>query len=458
MQPDPQAQAAGANTGGLIDRVKSILTSPRSEWPVIGSEPATVAGLYTGYFMILAAIPAAFGFIKGSLIGYGGFGVTVTTPILAGLISMVIGYVLGLVVLYLMALIVNALAPTFGGQKNQVQALKAVGYAWTAAWVAGIAVIVPWIGWLVGLAGAIYSIYLLYLGLPHTMKNPPEKSLAYTVVTAIIAIVLSVIMGAILAGVAGVGALTMGALGGSSSSNVRVDGDSRLGRIASFGKLMEAAGRDGGKEQAGDAPEATDEAALAALLGALGGAADEEESAGSAGAGNDASAAEALGALFGAATGAGGADGKPGAAVAPEQLRELLPGSLGGLRRTSLSANRQGSMGMEISEAGADYESEDGEIRIRVEIQDVAAMSGLVAMASAFGNIEESKETDSGFERTYSRGGKVFSEKWNHHSGQGEYSVLLDSRFSIEATGRVGNIDQLKGVVEYLEPQVARLQ
>src|SRR5699024_1357435 len=132
--------------------------------------------LYTGYIMPLAAIPAVFGFIKGSLIGYSLFGATVTTSIGAGLTSMVLGYVLGLVMLYVVAMIVNALAPTFGGEKNQVQALKAVGYAWTAAWVAGIAVILPWLGGLIALAGGIYSIYLLYLGLPHTMKCPPERA------------------------------------------------------------------------------------------------------------------------------------------------------------------------------------------------------------------------------------------------------------------------------------------
>ena len=42
----------------LVDRVKNILLSPRTEWPVIDAEPATVASLYTGYIMPLAAIPA----------------------------------------------------------------------------------------------------------------------------------------------------------------------------------------------------------------------------------------------------------------------------------------------------------------------------------------------------------------------------------------------------------------
>src|SRR3546814_14980805 len=97
--------------------------------------------------------------------------------------------------LYVVALIINALAPTFGGRKDQLQAVKVIGYAWTAAWVAGIAPIVPWLGWLVVLAGGIYSIYLLYLGLPHTMKCPPETAAGHPVVTAIPAGALSWILG-----------------------------------------------------------------------------------------------------------------------------------------------------------------------------------------------------------------------------------------------------------------------
>src|SRR5690606_19775004 len=194
----------------LIARAKSILLSPKSEWPVAAAEPATVKGLYTGYIMVLAAIPAVFGFIKGSLIGYEMFGVTATTPVVAGLVAMVVGSVLSLVVLYLVALVINALAPSFGGEKNQVQALKAAAYAWTAAWVAGIAVIVPWLGWLVMLVGGIYSIYLLYLGLPHTMKCPQEKSLGYTAVTVIITIVLTFLLGLVMAAVTGMGAFATG--------------------------------------------------------------------------------------------------------------------------------------------------------------------------------------------------------------------------------------------------------
>ncbi len=198
-----------------IERAKGILTSPKTEWPVIAAEPASVGSLYAGYIAVLAALPAIAGFIKGSLIGFSMFGITVRTPIGAGITSMLLTYALSLLVVYVMALIINALAPTFGGQKDSVQALKAIAYAWTASWIAGIAVIVPWLGALIALVGVVYAIYLLYLGLPLTMKCPPDKAGAYTAVSVIIAIVLSWIMGLIVAGVIGTAALGGAAMNGA---------------------------------------------------------------------------------------------------------------------------------------------------------------------------------------------------------------------------------------------------
>ena len=189
-----------------IARVKAILGTPRTEWPVIASEPATIGGIYKDYVLILAAIPAVFGFLKYSVIGINlPFLGTYRAGVGAGLSGMVVSYVLGLASVYVLSLIVDALAPTFGGQKNSVQAFKAVVYASTASWIAGIGQVLPWISVLILLAGGVYSIYLLYLGLPQTMKCPAEKAAGYTAVTFVIAIVLSWLISFAVGGVIGVG-------------------------------------------------------------------------------------------------------------------------------------------------------------------------------------------------------------------------------------------------------------
>jgi hypothetical protein len=235
------------DSANIIARVKNILTTPKTEWPVAAAEPATVNGLYTGYIALVAALPVIAHFIKGSLIGTSFLGVTVRSSIGAGIGRMVLSYILSLLLVYVMAWIINALAGSFSGQANLVQALKTVAYAWTAWWVASIAVIVPWLGFLIMLAGGIYSIYLLYLGLPHTMKCPPEKAAGYTAVSVIIAIVLgwivSLIVGLIFVGAVGSAAMSGMQITNSHGDKVTVDGNS------SMGKMMGAmSGADGAVE------------------------------------------------------------------------------------------------------------------------------------------------------------------------------------------------------------------
>ncbi|MBA3260261.1 MAG: YIP1 family protein [Gemmatimonadales bacterium] len=178
----------------LADRVKQILLAPKEEWVVIDREPATVASLYTGYILPLAAIgPVA------QAIGYSVFGMNVPfmgtyrTPIGSAITSAVVAYVLTLAGVYALALVIDALAPTFNGTRNRIQALKLAAYSSTASWLAGIFALIPGLRILTILG--LYSLYLLYLGLPVLMKSPPEKALGYTVVIVLAAIVLFMLIG-----------------------------------------------------------------------------------------------------------------------------------------------------------------------------------------------------------------------------------------------------------------------
>ena len=92
--------------------------------------------------------------------------------------------------------IINALAPSFGGQKNDVQALKATAYSSTAAWLGGAFNLIPALA-LIGILVSLYSLYLLYAGLPVVMKTPKDKALGYTVVVIIAVIVVFLIIGAV---------------------------------------------------------------------------------------------------------------------------------------------------------------------------------------------------------------------------------------------------------------------
>jgi hypothetical protein len=196
----------GPRATGLVARVQNILTKPVTEWDVVAAEPATVSGLYTGYICLLAAIPAVAGVLGSALLGHG--------FLIGARVGAVGRYALTLASVYVIAFIVDALAPSFGGERSMTQALKLVAYSYTAAWVAGVFLIVPLLGWLVSVAGGFYSLYLLYLGLPKVMKNPADKTMIYLIVTIAAAVIVYIVVGAVVAMVTAmfaIGALATGA-------------------------------------------------------------------------------------------------------------------------------------------------------------------------------------------------------------------------------------------------------
>ncbi len=195
----------GGSSSGLVQRVQDILLRPTPTWDAIAVEPATVKGLYTGYIMILAAIGPVCQFLGATL--FGGFLFAPFT-----LVGAVVGYALSLAGIYVMALVIDALAPSFGGEKNQIQALKVAAYGSTAMWLAGVFSLVPMLGFL-GILG-LYSLYLLYLGLPRLMKAPADKAIGYTVVVVIAMLVVYALIGMIVGSIIAMGAL--GAVGAAA--------------------------------------------------------------------------------------------------------------------------------------------------------------------------------------------------------------------------------------------------
>ena len=180
----------------LVERAKNILVTPKTEWEVIKNEQTTTAELFTKYAMILAIIPVIASFIGQSLIGIslGPFG-SYKVPVSSGLIYAVVYYILGLAGVYLIAFIIDALAPSFGSTKNMDGSLKVAVYSYTAAWLAGIFGVIPILG-ILGIVG-LYSLYLMYLGLKIVKDTPQDKLVGYMVIVIIIAIVIYFVIGMI---------------------------------------------------------------------------------------------------------------------------------------------------------------------------------------------------------------------------------------------------------------------
>ncbi len=398
----------------LVDRVKNILLTPKTEWPVIAGETTSTADILKTYVAPLAAIPAVCGFIGGSLVGFSGFGVTIRTPIVSGIALAIFGYVMTFIIAIVVGHIINALAPTFGGEKNLAQATKVSIYASTAGWVAGIFQIMPALS-LLAILAAFYGIYLLYLGLPVLMKNPEDKSIGYTAVVVIAIIVLVVIVGAVagvLGGVTGAARGMMGDIGSTrTASNVTIDPDSKLGKLDAWGKKMEEAGKKMEAAQKSGNQEEQMKAAMAGLGAALGG-------------------------------------GKTVDPVAIEQLKPFVPETFAGLAKKSSRAEKSGALGLMVSKAEARYGDEAGK-SAELEVSDVGGAGGMLAFAG-WAMQQGEKEDQYGSEKTSKVDGRLVHEK-SRKDGRNEYNIVLGERFIVTAKGNGVDLNSLKSAVASLD-------
>lgn len=379
----------------LIERVKNILLKPSPTWDVIADEPADVKSIYLGYIIPLAAIGPVASAIGMTVFGVGIPGlISYKTPLLWAATGAVVQFVLALVMVFVLGLVIDGLAPSFGGQKNQLRAFKVAAYSGTAGWLAGIFAILPPLAML-GILG-LYSLYLLYVGLPKLMNVPQEKAVGYTAVTVIIMIVLGLVFSLLSAPIYKFG-MPGGFLGnaaptatGAAVGTVVVPGAGSL----DLGKL-EAAAKNA-------------EAQATAMQ-------------------NGQVAVQT---------------------VDPTQLLALMPENYRGAARsdTSTSANQAG--GVAVSSAKATYAVGGGTINL--EVSDLGSLSGITAMGQAF-NVNSTETTATGYEKVVSKDGRMISEKYDNSSKSGSYSVLVGPRMSIEAHGDNVDMATLKALVEGMD-------
>ena len=191
-----------AKTSNLIQRVINILIKPKEEWHVVASEKPDATKLIVGYALILAAIPAIASFIKFGVIGVTFWGYTsrsIATGIQYGIVQL-ISAVLGA---YLLAWVIDLLAPSFDSKKDFGRSLQLAVYSSTPQWVAGILLIFgTGISMLILVIG-LYAIYLLAVGMPVLKNTPKEKVVGYVVVVIIALIIISFVMALIIGGIVG---------------------------------------------------------------------------------------------------------------------------------------------------------------------------------------------------------------------------------------------------------------
>ena len=407
----------------LVDRVKNIIVTPKTEWEAIAAQSTPASQVVAGYVVPLAAIAALAWLVGVSLVGVSTpFTGTMRVGIVWGVVAAILHIVMAIVMVYVLAFIIDALAPSFGGQKSFPQAFKVAAYAYTPVWVMGIVQVLPLLGILV-LVAAIYAVYLLYLGLQAVMRAPGEKAAGYTAVVVIVGIVVSIIVSAVIGGITalgGMGAAGMGMrMGARSGMPMTPDPQSPLGRLDRFGKGMDEASRRMDAAQKSGDPGKQMEAALGALGTALSG-------------------------------------GKGVEPVQLDALKPFVPERFAGLPRTDLRTDRSGVKGLMVAKAQGVYG--DGARRVELEVTDTGGAAGLVGLASWMGVQGEHEDSR---RRTVTRreNGRLVHEDADKQGTDNGYSVVLGERFVVSARGHGLDLDTLRASVNGLDlPRIEALK
>lgn len=396
---------------GIVDRAKNIIITPKTEWDVIAAESTPQGAIITGYVLPLAAIAALAGFIGMVFVG-------ISVPLLGttrigivwGVVSLIYTIAMAVVMVFVCAFIIDALAPTFGAQKSMPQAVKVAAYSFTPVWVASVVKIVPLLGILVIIA-AIYAIYVLYLGLMHVMKAPQEKAAGYTALVIVAAIIVAVVVGIIGSMLMTPALIGGAALGVSSSPALSHEKDSGMAKLDQFARKMEEAGKKMEAAQKSGDPAKQMEAAVAALGTAVSG-------------------------------------GKAVEPITLEQLKPLVPDKLADLPRTDIKTERGGMAGFTMARAEARYGDPGGK-HVALEIMDTGGVAGLMGFASWMG-IQGEREDAARIERTRKEGTRMVHEEIDKTGGNNEYSIVLKDRFVVSAKG-TADINALKSAVDSLD-------
>ena len=382
--PSPETRAA------LIARVKAILLTPKEEWPKIAAEPATVADLYR-LCRLPRRRPGALHSDRQPRLRLRLWRLHLSSAVLHSVTMAILQYAMQLGGVYVFALIIDALTPRFGGQKDRISAFKLAAYSATASWLAGVFYLLPALH-VLALLG-LYSLYLLYTGVPILMRVPAERALGFTGALIAIGFVIGLVIAGLVAAMLPSPPTTDGKVGGTISlpGGVNLDMD-KLDKAAKRLEQMSKQAAQPSDEGAGDGKESTSPRA-----------------------------------------------------IAPDDLKSLLPATLsGGFARTDTSTASGGAAGFDFGNAKAVYAK--GDARITLSLTDMGAIGALAALGSAFG-ANASEETATSYSKMGQVDGRMTMEEFNRETGVGKFAVIAGDRVMVEAEGSGASMDALKSAV-----------
>lgn len=178
----------------IYNRAKNIIIKPDDEWQVIKGEGTIKNEVIVNYAVPLLVLVAIASFIGSSITK-----LHLGNSFLSVLVSVVIVFIIQFIVMYLSAIIINELAPSFGSKKDINAAFKLVVYASTASYVASmLGGLIPALSVLFSIL-SLYSVYLLWTGVTPIMETPENKKVGYVIVSFLVIIVIDIVLSVIFA-------------------------------------------------------------------------------------------------------------------------------------------------------------------------------------------------------------------------------------------------------------------
>ncbi|WP_425228421.1 Yip1 family protein [Sphingomonas sp.] len=395
--PPPQ----GPGGGGMVGRIQRLITRPAAEWPAIDADPSPAMATFTKVAVPLAAIGPIANLLKGQLFGWGAFGVSFRPSLVWSIANAVKDYAVALIGVWIFALVIEALAPTFQAWKSRDQAMKVVCWSFVAAWLAQGFVIIPYLGVLLSLAG-LYSLYVLWVGMPPMMRTPPDKAVPYVILSVVVGAIGTAIAAVVLGLVVGIlapsplafgtgGTVTLGSLNTGNGASINLD------QLAAAGQQMAAS---------------ADRAAANANTATTNGTVSN------------------------------------GHIVDPAALQAMLPTSVAGFTRTAVESSGGSAAGLGAATAKGTYTL--GDQSFELSVSDVGALGSLATLGGAL-NVNSNRQTATGYERTSMQNGSMVDEEWDGSEHHGKFTTMVASRFAVAAEGNAPSIDPLKAAVATID-------
>jgi hypothetical protein len=177
---------------GLLGRVKGMLLAPRNEWRHIALERISPRRLAVGYIAPLAVMTALIALLR--------FSITARVPFAGAVAMAVLTLGFELTGVFVVALIINALASSFRGIHGLGQALRVAAYASTPLWVSCVFLPFPTLALPAQFLAGLYHTYLMYLGLEVLMKSPRDRALGYATTVVLSSVILGIVFAQVGAG------------------------------------------------------------------------------------------------------------------------------------------------------------------------------------------------------------------------------------------------------------------